>query len=277
MAASGIDRLRFNTCGDLLDAGAVMVDETGRTTISGVRMLLAVQATRATHTFESIVALCRIGRGAQAAMLNRSLLEDALDVSWTSENPDSAPAQADEHERLIGLGERALLARFGREAALSDAESAELKVLLKRYDNFRASWTLAGQVDRLAAMKRAWPAEASSYLDQTYEVIQRQNNTLLHGGPTSLAVAMMPGRRGFNRVGPDAWWPSALAHGVLGYYLICRVVAREFDFAIDDAMDAYFLASCFTKQLGSDVMDPVVDDDPCPCGSRRTIANCHRS
>ena len=70
VGTSGIDRLRFGACGDLLDAGAVMVEETGRGRISGMRMLLAVQATRATHTLESIIALCRIGRGAQAAMLS---------------------------------------------------------------------------------------------------------------------------------------------------------------------------------------------------------------
>ncbi len=57
VGTSGIDRLRFGACGDLLDAGAVMVDETGRRRVSGMRMLLAVQATRATHTFESIIAL----------------------------------------------------------------------------------------------------------------------------------------------------------------------------------------------------------------------------
>ncbi len=88
---------------------------------------------------------------------------------------------------------------------------------------------------------------------------------------------MTPGRRGPNRVGPDAWWPSALAHGVLGYYLICRVVAREFEFPFDDAMNAYLLASCFTQQLDAEVLGGVVDDDSCPCGSGRAVAACHRS
>ena len=60
---SGINRLRFSACEDLLDEGARLVDETGRTGIGGIKLLLAVQATRATHSFESVIALCKIGRG----------------------------------------------------------------------------------------------------------------------------------------------------------------------------------------------------------------------
>src|SRR4051794_39792802 len=107
IADSGINRLRFSACEDLLDEGARLVDETGRTEIRGAKFLIAVQATRATHSFESVIALCKIGRGVQAAMINRSLLEDALDIHWVAANPDAAPGLADEHERLIVLGERA--------------------------------------------------------------------------------------------------------------------------------------------------------------------------
>ena len=110
---SGINRLRFATCEDLLDDGAHLVDETGRTPIGGAKLLLAVQATRATHSFESVIALCRIGRGVQAAMINRSLLEDGrLDVHWVAANPEDVSALADQHERLIELGERATWGRF---------------------------------------------------------------------------------------------------------------------------------------------------------------------
>ena len=63
---------------------------------------------------------------------------------------------------------------------------------------------------------------------------------------------MVPGRRGPNRVGPDLLWRRALSHGVLAYFLICRVVSQYFELAIDDARDAFFLASCFTKELDED-------------------------
>ena len=64
---------------------------------------------------------------------------------------------------------------------------------------------------------------------------------------------MTPGRRQPNRVGPDPWWPQALAHGVLAYYFVCRVIAEEFGLSKADAADAYYRASCFTKQLAPSV------------------------
>jgi hypothetical protein len=116
---AGIYRLRIAAAEDLLDEGARMVDETGRERIAGARLLLVVQATRAIHIFESVIALCRIGRGVPASMLNRALLEDALDVHWVAANPEVAPARADEHERLTELGERALDQRLGRPTDLA--------------------------------------------------------------------------------------------------------------------------------------------------------------
>ncbi len=90
-------------------------------------------------------------------MLNRGLLEDALDVHWIAANPDSAPARADEHERLIELGERAMDQRFGRPTVpLTSAEQDELKVPRERHRDFRASRTMAGEPDRIALVKDRW-------------------------------------------------------------------------------------------------------------------------
>lgn len=272
---SGINRLRFSACEDLLDEGARLVDETGRDSIGGAKLLLAVQTTRATHSFESVIALCRIGRGVQAAMINRSLLEDALDVHWVAANPDTAPGLADDHERLLVLGERGVMEKFGREDAvpLNADERKELAGLIKVYDGFRRSWTLASDEDRVALIKERWKEhpEAAGFIDQTYELIQRQNNALLHSSPTALSIVMTPGRRGLNRVGPDPWWLQALAHGALAYYFVCRVIAEEFGLSKEAAADAYFRVSCFTKVLGP------ADADPCPCGSGRAYGACHGS
>src|SRR5215204_5715283 len=101
LAEKGINRLRLEGAGELLAHGGTLVDETGRTRLSGAPLLLVVQAARAGHTFESVIASCSMGRGVQAAMLNRSLLEDALDVHWVAANPEFAPERAGEHDRLI--------------------------------------------------------------------------------------------------------------------------------------------------------------------------------
>jgi hypothetical protein len=276
---SGINRLRFSACEDLLDEGARLVDETGRAPIGGAKLLLAVQATRATHSFESVIALCKIGRGVQAAMINRSLLEDVLDVHWVAANPDTAPALADDHERLIVLGERAMMQRFGRQVMpLDEAEKAELQRLSSLYDGFRRSWTLASDAERIALIKERWnDPQADGFIDQTYELIQRQNNVLLHSSPTALGIAMTPGRRQPNRVGPDPWWTQALAHGGLAYYFVCRVIADYFGLSRDAAAHAYNRAGCFTKRLEPEQLAGLGGGDRCPCGSGRACDECHDS
>ena len=276
---SGINRLRFSACEDLLDEGARLVDETGRTPIGGVKLLLAVQATRATHSFESVIALCRIGRGVQAAMINRSLLEDVLDVHWVAANSDDAPRLADQHERFFQLGERDTFARFGRDITPLDAdEREELKGWLKLYDGFRRSWTLANEPSRIALIKPRWAGdEAASYIDQSYKIIQRQNNALLHSSPTALSLAMTPGRGGPNRVGPDQWWRQALDHGVLADFFICVVISDEFGIARDAAAGAYFRASCLTKELSDEQTAGLGAGDPCSCASGRRYRDCHGS
>jgi hypothetical protein len=194
-------------------------------------------------------------------------------------NPDTAPALADDHERLIVLGERAVMAGFGREdvAPLDAEERKELARLAKVYDGFRRSWTLATDEARVALIKESWHPEAGGFIDQTYELIQRQNNTLLHSSPTALGIAMTPGRRGPNRVGPDLWWPQALAHGALAYYFVCRVIAEEFGLSKDAAADAYQRTAWFTKQLAPAQTEGLTADAACPCGSGRAFGECHGS
>jgi|NGEPerStandDraft_6_1074524.scaffolds.fasta_scaffold206093_2 hypothetical protein len=76
----GIYRLRIEAAEDLLDEGARLFDETGRTGLARSKLLLAAQAARCIHIFESVIALCRIGRGVPASMLDRALFEEALDA-----------------------------------------------------------------------------------------------------------------------------------------------------------------------------------------------------
>jgi hypothetical protein len=193
LAEHGIYRLRIAAAEDVLEEGARMVDETGRESVAGARLLLVVQATRATHIFESVIALCRIGRGVSASMLNRALLEDALDVHWVAANSDLAPARADEHERLIELGERAMEQRFGRPTVpLSAEEQDEFKALRQAYRDFRASWTLASEPDRIALVRSRWGEEGARNIDYVYDVIQRQNNALLHSSPIAYRACHEP-------------------------------------------------------------------------------------
>jgi hypothetical protein len=274
----GIYRLRLAAAEDLLDEGARFVDETGRTSLSGAKLLLTAQATRSTHIFESVIALCRIGRGVPASMLNRALLEEALDVHWVAAHPDDAPALADQHERLINLGERAMNHRLGRPVqALTPDEESELAKLRKIYNDFRAPWTLATDAERIRLVKESWNERAAQDLDVVYQIIQRQNNVLLHPSPLGYGLTMGPGRRQINRVGPDERWREALAHGVLGYYLICRVLAKEFGFDTDRAAEIFNYSGKLSHTFSSAQLAAMQADAPCPCESGRLVSECHAS
>jgi len=60
----GINRLRIAGAEELLGAGGALIDGTGRSRLKGARFLLTAQATRAQHTFETVIAAARMGGGA---------------------------------------------------------------------------------------------------------------------------------------------------------------------------------------------------------------------
>jgi hypothetical protein len=273
----GIYRLRIAGAQDLLDEGARLVDETGRESVSGAKLLLVLQATRATHIFESVVALCQIGRGVPASMLNRALLEEVLDVHWVAANPELAPELATQHQQLIDLAERQNSLRFGREAEpLDQTEEAEFKSLRKRFNNFNAAWTLADDPTRIALIKEGWDVEAAQDIDYVYEVIQRQNNLLLHSSPTAYLQTLIPGRGIPNRIGPDQRWREALGHGALAYYFITRVIAAEFALDRGELERQFERLSCLTKVVSAEELG-AAGDGACPCGSGASAPECHGS
>jgi Family of unknown function (DUF5677) len=272
-----IYRLRIQAAEDLLDEGARLFDETGRTGLARSRLLLAAQAARCIHIFEGVIALCRAGRGVPASMLDRALFEEALDAYWIAANPEDAPIRADEHERALELGEHDLEQRFGSAAPMTDAEQDELAQVMRTYKGFQRSWTLTSPGERLNLVKESWGEEATEGLDYTYEVIQNWNNVLLHSSPLGYRMAMDPTSRQINRAGPDERWREALAHGCLAFYLVLRVIAQEWELDRSMAERLFVHASCVTKRLTDDKLGAVDDGEPCPCGSGRAVEHCHRS
>ncbi len=55
--------------------------------------------TRSLDTFMAAVRLSSLGYGAQAAMLNRSLFEDMIDVHWVATDPDAAKQRYEDHHQ----------------------------------------------------------------------------------------------------------------------------------------------------------------------------------
>jgi len=175
-------------------------------------------------------------------MLNRALLEDALDVHWVARHRDDAPRLADEHDRFMGLAEHKIEAVYQRARSLTDEEEEELERLKRHFGGFFGSWTKTSVADRRALVIERWGESQASDLDYVYDGIQRRNNLLLHSSPTALGLTMSRDPvRGpqINRIGQDARWRDALGEGVLGYYFVCRVVAEEFDLDKDPLAETF--------------------------------------
>jgi hypothetical protein len=282
----GINRLRIASAEELLGRGAALVDETGRWTLTGSKLLLTAQATRAIHTFEAVIGSCVLGRGVQAAMLNRSLYEDVLDIHWVAENPELAPDRAEEHDRFMALAEHKLETDFGRtERPLTEEENEELTQLIELYGGprraFSASWHRASFNDCIELAKERWQQheDAAWHFDYIYELGQRRNNLMLHPSPTGFrqTFVIVDGRRRLNRAGPDQRWTEALTHGAGAFYMVIRVLAEEFDLDNEPVAESFSRTTDFLEEIGADDLKALPDDAECPCGAGLRVAECHRS
>lgn len=214
----------------------------------------------------------------QAAMLDRPLLEDALDIAWITANPEIATERADEHDLAIQLADRDIEWRLkGVGTALTESECRDLSAASKRYEGFRASWTLSPERDRIGLLTASLPPEAATYIDYTYQAIKRRTNVFLHGSPTGwrqLVDATPTGMR--IRVGaPDHWWLEALRHAVLGYHLVARSLAASLELNPTEEHDVFSRASCVLRDIAGSEITGLPPDAPCPCGSERPVAHCH--
>ncbi len=221
-------------------------------------------------------------------MLNRSLFEDVLDIHWVAANPSIAPEQAERHDRFIALAEHEIESRFERtDRELTEEERAELDELIEAYGGrrhaFKASWTRSSFEERFALVHNRWEEEpeARYYLDFVYEVIQRQNNLLLHSSPTGYRQTIFAGsagRRDLNRAGPDNRWREALGHGAGGFYMAGRVLAQEFGFDKEPMAEAFSQTTNYLRPVDDfPTIDQLPAEASCPCGSGRQVEECHRT
>jgi len=255
-----------------------LLEDAGRIASADHETLLLVIGERAARSYAASMALAVGGKGIQAAMLNRSLLEDALDLAWVTANPEIAASRADEHDRAIRLADREIEWRLkGVGTELTDEERDELEAAARRYAGFRASWTLSPEADRIALLKGSMLGEAAPFVDYTYEAIKRRSNTLLHGSPAGwrqLVDATPAGLR--IRVGaPDHWWLEALRHAVLAYHLVARTLASSFELDPTKEHEHFNHASCVLRDVSAEELATLSASASCPCGSDRAVGECH--
>jgi hypothetical protein len=88
---------------------------------------------------------------------------------------------------------------------------------------------------------------------------------------------MSRGRVQINSIGPDERWRDARAHGALGFYLVMRVVAEEFEFDKSESARLFNLDGSLSKVIPDEFLAGVTDGAPCPCTSGWLVEECHRS
>src|SRR4051812_26221414 len=121
-----LHELRRQCARDLGDAAQVVLAEATSRATDSHQVLLLVIGERTFRSYVSSCALALGGQGIQAAMLNRSMLEDALDVAWVAANPGTAAKLADDHDRAIYLADLHVEAKHKGTKPLSADEEKEL-------------------------------------------------------------------------------------------------------------------------------------------------------
>jgi hypothetical protein len=208
-------------------------------------LLLSVNS-RSLNTFWSATNLARIGFGAQAAMLNRSLFEDMIDAHWITVEPKLAVERIEDHHlhgRML-LADAALAQGVVAEDKLPDFDSnerARLDGLFGRYGD--GSWTGVGTYKRVMEVEHLWEPEGRDTLHFFRRLVHRENNQLLHLSAFSIE-AQFRGRTEDElslALGPsDHYVEKGLMAAFWTYGQLLSVVRDTFGFTDEDRWRAVY-------------------------------------
>jgi len=183
------------TCDRLREHAVGMFETwTGRVLEGTADGLLKALFARSTDTFTCAVRCVRVGYGAQAAMLNRSLFEDMVDAHWINAHPEDAAAQyADHHEhgRMLLADAVATFPNLLGEVNLPEFDQEERERLDGVFGKFgQRSWTRLNLHERVEAIGDQWTTEDDrEVLRFMHLLAHRENNQTLHVSAQSLHAA----------------------------------------------------------------------------------------
>lgn len=166
----------------------------GRRIESTADALVKAIFARSTDTFTCVMRCVRLGYGAQAAMLNRSLFEDMVDAHWIATAPDTAAEQyADHHKHgqmLLADAAATFPAIFAKED-LPESDPEERKRLDGLFGKRGTkSWSQLNIYERVDAIRHQWTSEdGREALRFMLVVAHRENNQALHVSAQSLHAA----------------------------------------------------------------------------------------
>lgn len=171
-------------CDRLHDFTIAMREPWGGRAIDGLHeQLMLIVFSRSSNTFCGATELARVGFGAQAAMLNRSLFEDMIDAHWITVKPELAVQRIGEHhlhgQMLLADAARAEELMPAHEIPSFDAtRRAELDETFGQYGE--KSWTALGTYSRVMDVEHLWDDQGRKDLHTHRRLVHRESNQLLH-------------------------------------------------------------------------------------------------
>lgn len=249
----------------------------------GEDLLIVSLFVRTFATYSALVELLTLGYGTQAAMLNRSLFEDMVDLHWIRAEPALALqriAEHHEHSKMILGDTLAKYPAWYADIPLEKADQARRKELNAIFTPYGTrSWTNLNTHDRLTAAIGQWPGpEEQHTVRWMYDIPYRESNQALHVTSQSLSDLVQSNGPGglVLSFGPDT---SMLKRAVtLGYWTFVQSVGlhlTHFEFQItEDERDEALSMVAFVDLTAEQVRD-TERNDPCPCESGEKFKRCH--
>lgn len=253
---------------------------------SAARSILLAFLARGTTTYNAIGLLGENEFGEQAAMVNRSLFEQMVDVHWFADNQEAGLELLKQHERWTvgGLAEGAK-----RNPGIFPAptqgvdvpDSKELAALNRQFRQGGLSWTGKYLDDRIADIRGQWPEDDES-LRLFADMPRKLDNLWLHPSAFALRAAFEFRDDGTTSItyGKDPTFvPHALFSATWSFGQLVTVVLQRGGFP-DDASER-FERNCWGPAFASFVhlapgeAKDVGRNDPCPCGSGLKFKRCH--
>lgn len=207
-------------------------------------LLVAALFARAFNTYWSAVELARMGFGEQAAMLNRSLFEDMVDIHWVCTEPERALElyeQHHEHSRMLLADQVAKYPDWYPDLELPEFDQEERKRLDGVFGSYGTkSWTTLSLHDRVTAIEHHWENDHDREALRFFrDIPHRENNQTLHvsahglgslvleSGPDAFSVRLGPGTSMVDRSLFGSYWMFSQIVGLMIDHFNVAIDAQE--------------------------------------------------
>ena len=246
-------------------------------------LIVTAMFARSFTTFWAAVELVHMGFGEQAAMLNRSLFEDMVDVHWVCTEPDRAVELYEahlEHGKMLLADQIAKYPDFYPAEKIPEFNEEDRKRLDGIFGpHGTKSWTTLNLYERVCAIEHFWEDEPNKQILRFFrDIPHRENNQTLHVtayGLTSLVRAH--DERGITlKLGPGSEMLDRALYASYWVFLqIVGLIVDHFNFDVSEERRGEVFSRTAFVELDAKTMRATGRNDPCPCGSGQKFKRCH--